>query len=540
MTASRTHHVVVVGAGVAGLAAAHFLTRPKHTGGVDPRANPRAGAADVRVTVLDGSPRIGGKLLVSEVAGVPVDAGAEAMLARRPEGLGLVRELGHADGLVHPGTTSASIWSYGALRPLPGGHVMGVPADLPELARSHILSGAGLARAPLDLVLPATPRGADVSVAAYVGARLGREVVDRLVEPLLGGVYAGLAGELSFDATMPALAESARTHRSLIAAARTLRRAAPTDAGPVFTTLDGGLGTLPELLAAAVRARGGTIRTDVMVRGLHRRPAGQDGPVGTDGQDGGWRLTVGPAKAPEHIDADAVILAVPARPAGRLLAAEAPAAARELDAIEYASMAIVTLAYTANAFTRPLRGSGYLVPAVEVGDTGVKAVTYSTVKWPHLTRDAPGVVIVRCSIGRYGDEHLLQRSDDDLKAAAITELARTSGASELPIDSRITRWGGGLPQYTVGHADRVARIRSAVARLPNLAVCGAAYDGLGIPACVATARAAATRVLDALNGRAESKYGNDDGEAEGTTSQQRDPIHDVVGLPGDESRPDGS
>lgn len=523
MTTSRRHHVqhvVVVGAGVAGLAAAHFLTRR------------RGGApGGVRVTVLEGSARIGGKLLVSEVAGIPVDAGAEALLARRPEGLGLVRDLGRADELVYPGTTSAAIWSYGALRPLPGGHVMGVPAELPELARSHILSGGGLARAPLDLVLPATPRGADVSVAGYVGARLGREVVDRLVEPLLGGVYAGLVDELSFDATLPTLAESARTHRSLIAAARTIRRTAPADAGPVFTTLAGGLGTLPGALAAAVRERGGTVRTDAMVRELRRTP-------------GGWRLTVGPARAPEYVEADAVVIAVPARPAARLLSEAAPAAAGELGGIDYASMAIVTLAYQANAFTRPLPGSGYLVPAVEVGDTGVKAATFSTNKWPHLTGDTPGTVIVRCSIGRYGDEHTLQRSDDDLKAAAITELARTCGVGELPIDARVTRWGGGLPQYNVGHADRVARIRSAVARLPGLAVCGAAYDGLGIPACVATARAAATRVLDGLADRAESSYGKD-GEreretAEGARAQHRDPIHDVVGLPGEEPRPDRS
>jgi oxygen-dependent protoporphyrinogen oxidase len=414
---------------------------------------------------------------------------------------------------------------------------MGVPADLPELARSRILSGGGLARAPLDLMLPATPRGPDVSVGAYVGARLGREVVDRLVEPLLGGVYAGLVDELSFDATLPALAESARTHRSLIAAARTLRRAAPAEPGPVFTTLTGGLGTLPDALAAAVRARGGSIRTDAMVRELRRTPEG-------------WRLTIGPARAPEHLDADAVVIAVPARPAARLLAAEVPAAARELEAIEYASMALVTLAYHANAFTRPLRGSGYLVPAVEVGDTGVKAVTFSTNKWPHLARAvasgaAPGTVIVRCSIGRYGEEHTLQRSDDDLKAAAITELARTCGVGELPIDTRITRWGGGLPQYTVGHADRVARIRSAIAGQPGLAVCGAAYDGLGVPACIATARSAATRVLDDLTDRAESRYGTSDGErderqAEGARSQQRDPVHDVVGLPGEEPRPDRS
>jgi protoporphyrinogen/coproporphyrinogen III oxidase len=522
MTTSRRHHVVVVGAGVAGLAVAHFLTRPR--GGAQLR-----GPADVRVTVLEGSARLGGKLLVSEVAGLPVDAGAEAMLARRPEGLGLVRDLGRAEDLVHPGTTSAAIWSYGALRALPAGHVMGVPADLPELARSHILSGGGLARAPLDLVLPATPRGADVSVAAYVGARLGREVVDRLVEPLLGGVYAGRVDQLSFDATLPALAASSHTHRSLIAAARTLRRATPADAEPVFTTLADGLGTLPDLLAASVRARGGSVRTDAMVRELRRTASG-------------WRLTVGPARAPEYLEADAVVIAVPARPAARLLAAEAPAAARELDAIEYASMAIVTLAYHTSAFTRPLRGSGYLVPAVEVGDTGVKAVTFSSNKWPHVTRDALGTIIVRCSIGRYGEEHTLQRSDDDLKAAAITELARTCGVGELPIDSRVTRWGGGLPQYTVGHADRVARIRSAIAPVPGLAVCGAAYDGLGIPACVATASAAATRVLDGLADRAESSHGSSDGdtEAEGAGAQQRDPVHDVVGLPGEEPRPDRS
>src|SRR5690606_12921713 len=157
------------GGGIAGLAAARLLAR-----------------AGVRVTVLEGSPRIGGKLRVSEIAGVPVDEGAESMLARRPEGLDLVAELGRRDDLVHPGTTTSAILSRGELRALPSGQVMGVPSDLRALAASRVLSPAGLARVPLDLVLPETPRGADVSVADYIGARLGREVVDRLVEPLLG------------------------------------------------------------------------------------------------------------------------------------------------------------------------------------------------------------------------------------------------------------------------------------------------------------------------------------------------------------------
>jgi oxygen-dependent protoporphyrinogen oxidase len=465
--------VVVVGGGIAGLTAAYH-----------------AANSGARVTLLEGSAGVGGKLRVSEIAGLPVDEGAEAMLARRPEGLELVRELGLGDRLAFPGTTSAAIWSRGALHDMPGGHVMGVPADLAALARSRVLSAAGLARVPLDLVLPETPRGEDVSVAEFVGARVGAEVVDRLVEPLLGGVYAGRTEELSFEATVPGLAAASRSRRSLITAARAVREAAPADAGPVFTTLAGGLGTLAQELAGRLAELGGDVRTEAMVRELRRTPEG-------------WRLTIGPARAPEFLDADAVILAVPAPPAQRLLRDEVPAAAVELGRIDYASMAIVTLAYAGTAFPARPRRSGYLVPAVEA--RGVKAVTFSTTKWPHLIDGAPGTVVVRCSIGRHGDEQLLQRPDDELKAMAMTELARTVGVIELPLDFRVTRWGGGLPQYTVGHLDRVARIRAAVAGQPGLAVCGAAYDGVGIPACIATARAAAARVLGGLDGRGQSK-----------------------------------
>jgi oxygen-dependent protoporphyrinogen oxidase len=465
-------HVAVVGGGISGLTAAYHAAR----GGAD-------------VTLLEGGADTGGELRVSEIAGLPVDEGAEAMLARRPEGLELVRELGLGDRLVYPGTTSATIWSRGALHAMPAGHIMGVPADLGALARSRVLSASGLARVPFDLLLPETPRGEDLSVAEIVGARVGAEVVDRLVEPLLGGVYAGRAEDLSFEATMPALADASRTRRSLINAARAVRSKATGAAGPVFTTLTGGLGALPAALTARLADLGATVRTGAMVRELRRTPEG-------------WRLTVGPARAPERLDADAVILAVPARPARKLLEAEVPAAAAELGRIDYASMAIVTLAYAASAFPTAPRHSGYLVPAVE--STGVKAVTFTTTKWPHLVDDAPGLVVVRCSIGRYLEEHLLQRSDDELKAMAMMELARTVGVIELPVDARVTRWGGGLPQYSVGHLDRVARIRAAIAGLPGLAVCGAAYDGIGIPACVATARAAAGRVLGSLEGRGES------------------------------------
>lgn len=482
--------VVIVGGGIAGLAAAFYL-----------RDEP------VTVTVLEGSPQIGGKLAVSEVAGIPVDAGAEALLSRRPEGVGLVRAAGLAGELTEPATTAAGIWSRGQLHRLPGRQFMGVPADFGELAGSGLLSPAGLARARQDMSLPATSRNDDVSVASHVGARFGTELVDRLVDPLLGGVYAGRSEDLSFEATMPGLAAESRRHASLAEAAAALLPApgepAPGEpaAGPgrppagggndgaasparrsVFTTLTGGLGSLPAAVAAASGAR---IRTGVMVRELARTP-------------GGWRLTAGSAHNPERLTADAVVLAVPARPAGRLLAGVSGTGVAQagLAGIPYASMAIVTFAFPSAAFPRVPAGSGFLVPAVD--GRAVKAVTFSTVKWPHLRSAAPGLILLRCSLGRTGEEALLQRDDRELAALAVSDLAAATGVRGSPAAVRVTRWGGALPQYFVGHRERVARIQAAVAGQPGLAVCGAAYEGLGIPACIATGASAARQVAGYL------------------------------------------
>ncbi len=485
VSTARQPEVVIVGGGIAGLAAGFFLAD-----------------APVTVTVLEGSPRLGGKLAVSEVAGAAVDEGAEALLARRPEGTSLIEAAGLGGQLATQGTTEARIWSRQQMRSLPRRQVMGVPADLDDLASCQLLSAAGLARAREDLRLPATERAGDVSVASYVAARLGQEVVDRLVDPLLGGVYAGRADELSFEATLPALAAQSGRHAALSQAAASLLPpappASPGPAGPagpgpagsgpgaaVFTTLTGGLGSLPAAVAAA---SGAEVRTRAMARELARTAAG-------------WRLTVGSAHDPGYLDADAVVLAVPAAPAARLLAgvAGASGATAALAGIGYASMVVVTLAYPPGQFPQPPEGSGYLVPAVD--GHPVKAVTFSSAKWPHLQAAAPGLVFVRCSLGRIGEEALLQRDDTDLAALAAADLAAAIGVRGRPAATRVTRWGGALPQYRVGHLDRVARIRAAVARQPGLAVCGAAYDGLGIPACIGTARGAAGQVRAYLRDR---------------------------------------
>ena len=457
--------VVVVGGGIAGLAAAHAVRRER---------------PDVEVVVLEASDRVGGKLRLGEVAGVTVDLGAESILNRRPEGVDLAREAGLGSWITHPATTEARVWSRGALHPLPRS-VMGVPVDVSELASSGIVSRKGQARAAMDLALPATTLDSgDVSVGWLIEQRLGREVLERLVEPLLGGVYAGHAREISARAAVPQVVALLERDSSLMRAA-SQALAGPASQTPVFAGVVGGVGRLPVALAAGL-----DVRTGVTVRDLARTSTG-------------WSLVTGPVPAPELLEADAVVVAVPGAPAARLLADVAPGAALELASIEYASMAVVTLALRA-ADVPEVEGSGFLVPPVD--GRQVKAATWSFRKWEWV-REAGAVatedvLVLRASVGRHREEQALQVDDDELVARVRADLHDAVGVTAEPVDAVVTRWGGGLPQYAVGHLDRVRRIRDHVGHLPGLAVCGAAYDGLGIPACISSAQRAAREVLDEL------------------------------------------
>lgn len=458
-------HVVVVGGGLAGVTAARAVADR---------------IPDAQVTVLEASDRVGGKLASTEVAGIAVDVGAESMLNRRPEAVGLAREVGLADAVVHPEPVSASLWTRGALRPLPPS-VMGVPSDMTALAQSRVLSAPALLRARTDLPLPTPPD--DVSVASYVGHRLGREVVDVLVEPLLGGVYAGHASELSVRAAAPAIWALRERGLRLGHAAAEQTATAPRDLPPAFAGLDGGMWQLPVAVVQHPRV---TVRTGEAVR--------EADPLG----HGRWRLVVGPANQPWALEADALVLATPAAPTARLVAPTAPVAARLLREIEYASMAIVTLAVPREQIEAEPTTSGFLVPPVE--GRAIKAATFSSWKWGWLAKRAGDLVLLRASLGRAGEEHVLQRDDADLVATAVADLGEAVGLRGPLADAHVQRWGGGLPQYTVGHLDRVAQIKAEMASTPGLEVCGAAYDGVGIPAVVASARAAADRVCDHLEG----------------------------------------
>jgi oxygen-dependent protoporphyrinogen oxidase len=242
--------------------------------------------------------------------------------------------------------------------------------------------------------------------------------------------------------------------------------------------------------------RGGSVLLDSRVRELAQTDAVGSESRGEGGSPPGWRLVMGSAAAPSVTTADVVVLATPAAPTARLLRDVAPGAARELAAIEYASVAIVTLAWRAD-LVPSVGGTGFLVPPVD--GRLVKAATFSSHKWAWMRGDT---AFVRCSVGRHGDEVALQRSDAELVEAATAELREAIGVGSPPLDARVTRWGGGLPQYAVGHLDRMSRLRSAIAAVRGIDVCGAAYGGVGIPAVIASGREAATRVLAELDGTA--------------------------------------
>lgn len=457
--------VAVVGAGVGGLVAARDLRAAGH-----------------EVTVLEAADRPGGKLRRAEVAGVAVDVGTEAMLHRRPEGSALAADLGLE--VVHPTRASSRIWTRGALRPLPRS-LMGVPLDVHDLAASGVLSPAGLERARVERVEPWD--GEDVAVGDLVAARFGDEVVDRLVEPLLGGVYAGHARRLSLRATVPALADLAARGPLVTEGAHGATVAAAGAGVPVFAGLPGGMASLVDALAADL-----VVRTATTVRALGRTPDG-------------LALTLGPTTAPERLEVDGVVLAVPPAAAARLLADLAPTASAELAGVEAASTVVVALAFAASdlASLGAYDGSaaGFLVPPVD--SRRIKAATFSFAKWEHVRAAgaAADVVHLRTSLGRQGEEVTLQRDDADLVADSLADLRDATGLEARPVDAVVQRWGGGLPQYAVGHLDRVARVRAAVAAVPGLVVCGAAYDGVGVPAVIGSAHRAAGELHEDLRGR---------------------------------------
>ncbi len=488
--------IAVVGGGIAGLAAAWELVTGRDGGGPVPE-----------VVVLEAGERLGGKVRSDPFAGRQVDVAADAFLARRPEATELCDELGLSDQLVPVGASGASIWARGSLRPMPDGLNLGVPTRWWPLARSGILSPAESIRVLKDFLphFGTDTVVGDRTVGDIVGERLGRPVVDRLADPLIGGIHAGNADELSAAATFPLLIAAAQQSGSLmrrLAVARA-RATAPTGvdgtSAPVFWSLAASTASLVSELAAALRARGVTIRTETACQAVAPAPAPGHG----HGPDR-WTLTLGgpgPAApgAGGSLTVDGVILTAPAPETAVLLAPHAPVSAGVLSTLRYASVAVVTLSLPAGSVRRSVGGTGFLVPRTSTVDGGpalVTGCTYLDRKWPHLAR--PGDELIRASVGRFGDERHTTMDDASLVGAVVDELGTLLGVDTRPLETQVTRWDRAFPQYEVGHLLRVARIEAELAGLPGLAVAGASLRGVGIPACIGSGRAAARAVRASL------------------------------------------
>ena len=474
--------VVVLGGGITGLTAALDL----------------ADETGLRVTLVEASDRTGGKLFASTFGGHRLDEGADAFLARVPAAVELCHRLRLDDRLTTPATGAAYLWARGALRRFPEGLVLGVPTDLDAVAASGILSDEGLARAREEDDLEPEPwdDDRDDTVGALVRRRCGDEVFEALVAPLLGGVNAGDADELSVRSGAPQLAQAMQTHGRLgegLRAQRAAARAADPDA-PVFHGLVGGTGLLTATLTDAVRAAGVEVILGTAATGLRAaRLPGRTAPV--------YTVTLDEPHGRAGIDADAVVVALPTFAAAPLLAsAGAPATvADELAGVAYASCVVVSLAVHRSDVGHPLDGSGFLVPATE--GRLLTACSWSSSKWAHLAGDGE-TVLLRASAGRVDDERALAMDDDALVAGVLADLADTMDLQGEPVEVRVTRWPRALPQFRPGHLARVRATDEALATaLPGVVLAGAGRTGLGVPACIGQAHDAAERVLARLRTR---------------------------------------
>jgi oxygen-dependent protoporphyrinogen oxidase len=481
---AKSQRVIVIGGGLSGLAAAH-------------RIHERSAALHrpVELSLLEARDRLGGVIATERQDGFTLECGPDSFITNKPWGLDLCERLGLRDRLIE--TDSAHRRSFvvrkGRLMPVPEGFVLMAPHRLGPLLASPVLSWRGKLRMMMDLFIPRRSDEAEESLAGFVRRRLGREALERLIQPLVAGIYTADPNDLSLKATLPQFLAMEREHRSLILAGlraarsrgpgRLTKQASGARYG-MFVALDGGMGELPAALAAALPP--GTVHTSSAVRRIVRNQ-----PVSP------WlvELLDGPP-----MEADAVVLATEAHAAARLIDAQDPSLALQLRAIPYASSIIVNVAYRRDQIKHPLDGFGAVVPAIE--GRPILAVSFLSVKFPN--RAPAGTALLRVFIGG-----ATQPEYCDLDDAAVGDLVRRElgdliGASGDPLFLRVGRHPRAMPQYVLGHLDRVAAIRRKLARHPRLYLTGIAFDGVGIPDCIHAAESTADALLDALANAAAS------------------------------------
>ena len=501
--------VVIVGGGITGLAAAYRLQTgiEINMGAMSARTSIAASLGhgtssapsdsevafsptipEIQITLVEQDTRLGGKIVTERVDGFIIEGAPDCFLSRKPHGFALCEELGVTGRLQgrNPAQTNTYVMRNGQLHDLPQGLTGLVPTNLDALANSTLISAAGRARLAQETELPAAPDEGDESVAHFISRRLGKEVFEQLIEPLMGGIYSGDAAQLSLAATFPQLRQLELKYGSLIKGllakqnghASSSVKLAP--AYPPFVAFRTGMAELIEILVE--RLTECTIITGSAVESIRRT---------TEAVSTGYTLTLANG---DSLHADVLILTTPAFITARLVAPWDKELAAAHNAIPYASTATVTLAYHESKLPAPLDGRGYVIPSVEASE--VKACTWTSSKW--VGRAPDGFALIRVYLGRYGKRDILQDSDEELLQLAQAELKRTLNITAPPDFTRIYRWPNAMPQYNLGHLERLAQIETRLAHHPGFLLAGATYHGVGIPDCIRSAEEAAKATFDYL------------------------------------------
>ena len=475
--AVSTVHVAIVGGGVAGLVTAYAL-----------HAHAAAAGLPLVCTVLEATRDWGGKIATHRVGDLIIEAGPDSVLSQKPWALDLCHQLGLSDQLINtnPLEGRAFVYSRGRLRPLPEGLVMMVPSRIGPFMRSGLLSWSGMARMAMDLVIPRKrDMDGDESLASFFRRRLGSEAFERLIEPLMAGIYAGDAERLSLQATFPRFLEMERRYGSLIRGIwarqeNDRRQQAGSEARTMFVTLRDGLQTMVNALVAHLEKAGTQLRPGQRVLTV-RAPSSR-------ANDSRYTLLFDNMPV---LFADAVVLATPAYVSSDMLRGLSAVAADTLGTIPYASTATVSLAYHRADLGPSVRGFGFVVPRVEGRD--LLAATWTSRKWAH--RAPPSHTLVRCYVGGVGREDLLKTDDHIVMQRVKRELAEIAGLTATPTYWEINRWERGMPQYTLGHGGRLKKIEEALRPYPRLYLTGAGYRGIGIPDCIRDGNETAARAV---------------------------------------------
>ncbi len=473
--------VAVIGGGIAGLATAFALTERAEAAGLT-----------LRCTVLEAGSAWGGKIVTHKVGNLITEAGPDSFLSTKPAGLELVAKLGLTDELINTNETGkkAFVYSGGCLRELPEGLIAITPGQIGPFLKSGLLSVGGVARMGLDFVLPGKRSAADESLASFVRRRFGRQAFERMMEPLMAGIYAGDAEQMSVKATFPRFVELEQAYgsvlRGMLAAKSSSNGAARGSARrSMFVSLRPGLEALVTSLVARLTAQGVTLRGGVAVDSLRVRSH----------QLGRWTYDV-MLEDRSALSVDSLVLATPAFVTAELLRPLTPIAAGLLEMIPYASTATIALAYPASTVGGSVRGFGFVVPRVERRD--LLAATWTSLKWPY--RAPSDQLLARCYVGGEGRESILTLDDEALVARVKAELREICGVAAEPTYTEVNRWVKAMPQYRLGHLDRLEQAEVALSRYGGLVLTGSAYRGVGIPDCIREGAVAADKIIRYLAG----------------------------------------